>query len=261
MILQDALSAAAKELHHIDEANSIIYTLASESFSLSKEEIWAHPDREITQDQYSAFFQLVIRAKSGEPLSYLLQKKEFYGRNFFVTQDTLIPRPETECLVDKLIKFFSRHSIPHPTLVDVGTGSGNIAVTLALEIPHSNVMAVDVSSKALKVAKRNADYYKVRNITFLTGSLLAPLQGHTPPNSIHAIAANLPYISDDEYDHLPDNVKHFEPEIALRSGSDPDVLNRLLLDQASHWLRPEGIVVYETTNGRIETQHFPKVNL
>lgn len=251
MTIQQALTFAHDELSEIDDAISLSYLLLSHCLSSSKEALWQFPNTLITPAQFDRFQALVHRAKNHEPLAYLTGMKEFYGRNFIVTQDTLIPRSDTELLIDKLLTFLSNYQINQPKLVDVGTGSGNIAITLALEVPQATVYAIDVSPKALKVAQRNAQQLNADNIIWLRGSLLEPLEGTGLEGLIDAIAANLPYVSDAEYEALPLNVKNFEPELALRSGTDADRLNDLLFQQSNKWLRTDGLLVYETTNGRI----------
>ena len=254
MTIREALAFAHSHLEQIEDSSLIIYSLLSFTIKLSKEYIWGHPDTLITQKQFDLFLTYIDRAAKDEPLAYIIGEKEFYNLPFFVTQDTLIPRPESERIIDLAQDFLkSRPSLINhsPTIIDVGTGSGCLAITLATLFPQARVYAIDISSKALDVAKRNAARHQVSNVTFLQGSLLEPLQAVLPGLKMDLVIANLPYISDVEFDLLPANVSLYEPELALRSGNDPDVLNRELIQQLPNWLAPQGRLIYETTNGHL----------
>lgn len=254
MTIREALSSAEKRLGSVEDSNLIIYSLLSFTLRLPKERIWSHPDTLITQKQFNLFLTYIDRAAKHEPLAYIIGEKEFYNLPFFVTQDTLIPRPESEKIIDISLNFFYQSSNlmnPTPTIIDVGTGSGCLAITLATLLPQSRVYAIDISSKALEMARYNAARHDASNVTFLQGSLLEPLWDVSPNLKVDLIMANLPYISDAEFELLPNNVKLYEPELALRSGIDPDVLNRELIQQSRRWLAQPGKLVYETTNGRI----------
>ena len=254
MTIREALSSVEKRLGSVQDSSLIIYSLLSFTLNLPKERIWSHPDTLITQKQFDLFLTYIDRAAKHEPLAYIIGEKEFYNLPFFVTQDTLIPRSESENIIDLAQDFLnSRPSLLNhsPAIIDVGTGSGCLAITLATLFPQARVYAIDISSKALDVAKRNAARHQVSNVTFLQGSLLEPLQAVLPGLKMDLVIANLPYISDVEFDLLPANVRLYEPELALRSGNDPDVLNRELIQQLPNWLAPQGRLIYETTNGHL----------
>lgn len=255
MTTNDCLITASQKLESIDSGNFISNRLLSEVIGKPLEYIYAHPEAQVPESDYQRYMAFVNRAARHEPLAYLLGYKEFYGRRFEVTPDTLIPRPETEGLVGAALRHceeLSEVAISSPTIVDVGSGSGAIGLTLAKELPHSTVYATDVSEKALDVARNNARLLDVSNVVFMQGSLLEPLAGCLEPNSVAVVVANLPYISNSEYDALPPEVRDYEPALALRSESDdPDALNTLLVEQSNHWLKTDGLLLYETTNGRL----------
>ena len=216
--------------------------------------VYAHPEYVVDGTFRGIFNDGITRLVTGEPLAYVLGYKDFYHHRFLVTPAVLIPRPETEGLIELVRQHMSTHFGElqnKAVIVDVGTGSGCIALSLALLYPHAKVYAIDVSRDALKVARLNAQGLSVHNITFLHGSLLGPLDGLLEPHSVDVIVANLPYISDEEYDQLPKNIRDFEPALALRSGIDPDTLNNRLLKQAKVWMKSQGLLVYESTNGKI----------
>ncbi|MFC4558091.1 peptide chain release factor N(5)-glutamine methyltransferase [Virgibacillus kekensis] len=146
-------------------------------------------------------------AETGIPIQHLIGYEYFYGRKFRVNEHTLIPRPETEELVQQVIK--SAPATPH-TIIDIGTGSGIIAITLALEIPHATVYASDISDHALTIARRNAESLNA-NVQFRQGDFLKPFHGE----KADIIVSNPPYISRSEEKELSDTVKDFDPELAL----------------------------------------------
>lgn len=180
----------------------------------------AHRERILTEDQAARYDALVSRREKGEPVAYLLGQRAFYGRDFRVTPAVLIPRPETEHLLERAL------AIGAATAVDCGTGSGALAVTFAANRPSSHVYATDLSLEALAVAQQNAGLNHVA-VEFLHGDLLDPL--------IHAgicvdlVMANLPYIASDELADLM--VSRHEPRLALDGGADGLDLIRRLLDQ------------------------------
>lgn len=253
MTISQSLNISQQKLNNLESSNLIATRLLAHILHQPVTFIHAHPEFELDDNQVVVFEKLVDRAATNEPLAYLLGYADFFAHRFEVNQHTLIPRPETEQLVELALKYIQNLQLQtgNLQLIDVGTGSGCITISLALALPQATIYATDVSVEALKVAKANATRLSVTNVVFLTGSLLEPLQGRTEPKSMDIIVANLPYISDSEFQQLPANVRDFEPELALRSGSDPDVLNRQLVEQAQTWLKPGGLLAYETTNGQI----------
>ena len=153
-------------------------------------------------------------------MQYIIGSSEFYGRKFFVNQDVLIPRPETEKLIDVSIDILSKKE--NPIILDVGTGSGCIGVTIALEIPFSSVIAIDISNSALSIAKKNADTYGLKNIQFINLDILSQDINHTAD----LLISNPPYISQEEIPGLMIDVKNFEPMVALTYNSAGLEFNR-----------------------------------
>jgi release factor glutamine methyltransferase len=172
----------------------------------SKEFLFLNPDFTLSQEQTVLLTDLVNRRKYGEPLAYLTGSKNFYGRNFKVTKDTLIPRPETEELINLVLKL--NQNKPLKTILDVGTGSGCIAITLANELPEASIFASDISKEALEIAKENAKTHNAK-ITFFESDLLKNIQGH-----FDLIIANLPYVPEDVYRQNFEQLKS-EPKLAL----------------------------------------------
>ena len=198
----------------------------------------AHGDRNLTPSQEQAYHDLLARAASREPIPYLTGTAPFFDFDLTVNPSVLIPRPETEELVGHAVAWAgSRAGL---TIVDVGTGSGSIAIALARNLPPSTLVATDISFSALQVACFNAEKHAKQPIHFLQGDLLSPLAG-----MFDLIIANLPYIADAEWTQVDDGVKLYEPSVALSGGSDGLDLLRELLDQAALKLCPGGAIFLE----------------
>jgi release factor glutamine methyltransferase len=199
----------------------------------------AHPEVELIATQQNLFESLVKRREAGEPIAYLLGEKEFYGRMFSVSPAVLIPRPETEILVDWVREKFSAQSTME--ILDLGSGSGALAITLAAEYPHSKVMAVDISPEALDVARSNAQglLNAPGQVKFLQGSWFAPLSGR-----FDLIVSNPPYVASHDH-HLTQGDVRFEPTTALVGGQDglQDLIQ--VIGGASAYLKPGGWLMVE----------------
>jgi release factor glutamine methyltransferase len=198
-----------------------------------------HREEDLRDIDAARYLDLLARAAAGEPLAQLTGEREFYGLAFTVTPDVLIPRPETEAVVDTVLEWLDKRTIAHPHLVDVGTGSGAIAVTLALKVPKARVTAVEISPAAMDIARRNAERHGVADrMNFVIGDLLTGLAG-----PFDVVAANLPYINCEELTAL--EVGRWEPRVALDGGEDGLALVRRLLEQAPPWLADDGLLVLE----------------
>jgi release factor glutamine methyltransferase len=195
----------------------------------------------MSSEQSRAFFALVKRRINHEPTAYITGNKEFYGLDFYVSSSVLIPRPETEMLVEKAIEVSNELFTGSCLVADVGTGCGAIAIALAVNIAHARIYAVDVSSAALEIASKNCHSHGVADrITLIQGNLLEPL-----PEPVHIIAANLPYVRDSELAELSNEISKYEPALALKGGPDGLVSIEELVSQAGRNLLPGGVVLLE----------------
>ena len=182
----------------------------------------AHPEHPLTDEQQAQYAALVARRAAGEPLPYILGRRAFYDREFIVAPGVLIPRPETELLLEQALAYVQAK--PAARVVDVGTGSGALAVTLAALSPQAQVCATDISSAALEIARRNAALHNAQ-VAFYEGDLLRPLIEHG--RQVEVVMANLPYIARSDLAGL--EVSRHEPLLALDGGADGlDVIRRLL---------------------------------
>jgi release factor glutamine methyltransferase len=189
--------------------------------------------------------RLIARRAKREPVAYIRGVQEFWGREFIVGPAVLIPRPETELVVERAAPFLERH--PDATVVDVGTGSGCLAVTLAVEHPAATVYAVDISSDALSVARANAQRHGAGRVQFIHGSLLS---GVAPP--VDLIVANPPYVAERDTAGLSREVRDYEPAVALFGGADGWRHIRTLLREIPRVLTPDGLVLMELGYGQLE---------
>lgn len=216
---------------------------------LPRARLLASLDAPLTQSQIDSADQAFSRLRAGEPLPYILGHWEFYGLDFHVAPDVLIPRPETELLAEKAIKWLSAAHPSKRSVVDIGTGSGIIAITIARNIPNANILATDISPEALKVAKRNAEKFHVHDrIEFIECDLLPELKVEGRKSQVRLstfdlICANLPYIPTQTLRSLP--IFGHEPTLALDGGEDGLDIYRRLLDIAPAWLAPGGMILLE----------------
>lgn len=198
----------------------------------------AHHDQHLTAEQETSYRQLLARARQHEPIPYLTGAAPFFDFELEVNPAVLIPRPETEQLVETAVKWARTHQATR--LADIGTGSGAIAIALARQLPGVAVTAVDISAAALAVARRNADRLAPGRIHFSQADLLTPLAP-----GLDIVVANLPYVTDGEWTALADGVKWYEPALALKGGPDGLDLIRRLFAQAGPKLAPGGAIFLE----------------
>ncbi len=246
--ISQAVTAAAELLRAsgVEDARLSAEALLAHVLGEGRIYLIAHADESLSVGQDAAYTSLIARRAVGEPVAYLTGHRGWYDLDLRVTPAVLVPRPETEGLLERALAWSERHAAP--AAVDVGTGSGALAIALARALPHARVYAIDVSSAALAVAQENrariADGAGTDRpepvVTFLQGDLLAPL-----PEPVNLIVANLPYIGEQEYEDLARDARLFEPRLALVGGAGGHELTVRLLAAAPHYLRPGGALYAE----------------
>lgn len=235
MTLAQWLLNAEKRLAHVlkdkEIAHQDAYWIASKALNHDRAWLVAHGDTRPTRSQSWKLNRLLRRRLRDEPLAYLLNSAPFFGRDFFVDKRVLIPRPETEDLVEIALRRLEH--MHRPTVVDMGTGSGAIAISIKLEHPLANVVASDISLRALSVAKKNAKSLGA-NVHFAKGKLVHPtVIDHIANKHPLVILANLPYLPHADKRKMPKSVTAYEPRLALFAPNDGRSLNEELLVQAS----------------------------
>ncbi len=213
--------------------------------------LYAHPESLVDSAQLEKFDSLIKKRAAGTPTQYLTGHQEFWGMDFEVTPDVLIPRPETEHLIEVAVARIGESRRNNPLrIADVGTGSGCIAVALAKEFPNANIFATDISSAALKIAKRNAVRHNFADrITFRECNLLEAIPQQPPLN---IIVSNPPYVARKDAATLPIDVREHEPELALFAGEDGMEIYPRLIAQAKTHLAQGGLLVLELGAGLFE---------
>ncbi len=232
------------EQYKSDSAQLDVQQILAHAMGRSRSWLLAHLDAPLTPPQLDTAREAFAQLQAGTPLPYILGHWEFFGFDLDVTPDVLIPRPETELLVEKAIAWL-QSSPQRRTVADIGTGSGAIAVAIAMHVPHARILATDISFPALKVAKRNAQKFHVHHkMDFLQCDLLPQhIEPLPPPSRFNLICANLPYIPTAALHGLA--VYGREPTLALNGGADGLDLYRRLLHIAPDWLAPGGMMLLE----------------
>jgi release factor glutamine methyltransferase len=258
-LAKQKLSAAG-----IEDASLEAEFLLCHVLGISKAQLYSQAERVLHSAEIGRLRHLILRRLHHEPMAYILGCCEFYGIDFYVNQDALIPRPETELLVEETIELARRNSTSGTqlTIADIGTGSGAVAVSLAVALPQAEIYATDISPSALLVAKRNCHRHKVDGrITLLCGDLLEPL-----PKPVGIVVANLPYVRNGDLKTLSQEIIGFEPMTALAGGEDGLANIRRLLCQLPGKVHPRGCLLLEVGQGQdravrsLVNSHFPQAN-
>jgi len=244
MTLKQALERAREIFiaHGIEEAHLECQLLLRRALGISQVQLYLGLDRELGSEKEEGFWHLVERRLSGEPIAYIRGHREFYGLDFSVEPGVLIPRPESELLVEQSIKLARNGAVS--AVAEIGTGCGAIAVSLALNLPQAKIYATDISASALKIARLNCEKHGVADrVCLLRGDMLQPL-----PELVDLIVANLPYVREAELPQV--DSAGFEPLLALNGGVDGLDKIRQLCQQAGDRLRPCGSLLLEIGQGQ-----------
>ncbi|MGI2327741.1 peptide chain release factor N(5)-glutamine methyltransferase [Planococcus sp. YIM B11945] len=244
----EALNGASSFLKENGREEAVARILLQHELGMSHAGLLASMRDEISEDMYERFWNKILKHAAGTPVQHLTGVEEFYGRTFHVNENVLIPRPETEELIEETLQLIKRYiTSPTPSIADIGTGSGIIAATMKCEMPKAIVTATDISPDALKVAKENTQRLGA-DIAFKQGDLAEPLYDQT----WDVILSNPPYIAHSEAPELADSVRDFEPHLALFAENEGLALYEKLAQQLPDLLKKPGIIGLEIghTQGR-----------
>jgi release factor glutamine methyltransferase len=245
--LQKILNSIADHLKKggVDSPRLSAELLLSYVLGMKRIELYARADTPISKQQIQHLDELTKRAGQHEPIAYLTGKTEFYSLALNVTRDCMIPRPETELLVERAIEFL-RTSSGTQWVCDLCTGSGCIAVAIAKNCPAARIIATDISADALNIAAQNVEAYHLdEQIKLLSGDLFEPVKVISGGQQFDLIVCNPPYVSAAEYEALPKTVRDYEPRLALFAGSDGLDICRRIITEAGDFLKPEGALMLE----------------
>jgi release factor glutamine methyltransferase len=244
LTVKQTLSRAREILtsSNIEDSNLEAEILLRHALQIDRVRLYQEFDREISPEENKEFWSLIERRLNSEPTAYITGHRQFYGLDFYVDSSVLIPRPESELLVEKALYLIQNHEFL--TIADIGTGCGAIAISLALSLPKVKIYATDLSTVALEVALINCQKHGVADrICLLHGDLLDTL-----PEPVDLIIANLPYVSESELPRV--NTYNFEPSLALNGGTDGLEQIRRLCTQLDEKLRPKGCLLLEIGQGQ-----------
>jgi release factor glutamine methyltransferase len=216
---------------------------------MGEAEFLASPDKELSPKAVNAFFRLIDKRLSGVPLAHITGKKEFWSMSLKIRPGVFIPRPETELLVEKVLELSTRE---HETIVDIGTGSGNVAIALARELPNASIIATEICGRTLRVAEINAENIVPGRIIFLRGSLFSALKNQSLEEKCDFIVSNPPYVSAADWEILPSEVKDHEPRRALVGGKTGLEFLRRLIRGSLSYLKPGAFLLSEIGQGQDE---------
>lgn len=232
------------EKHKIAQPRLDAEVLLAHLLQMERIQLYVNYDLPLKEDELVKYRELVKKRARRVPVAYLIGGREFMSLDFHVNSDVLIPRPETELLVEEIIKYCDDIGIDKPNIVDLGTGSGVIAVSLGYYLKEARVLGIDISSKALKIARKNIEKYQLsERIKVLEGDLLQPLISMNK-NNVDIIVSNPPYISSGDLGHLAPEVR-VEPQLALDGGADGLNYYRKIIEQAPLILKKDGLLAIE----------------
>lgn len=252
--IAQAITEGARRLRasFIEEERRTAGLLLCHVLQIDRTHLLTNAEKQIDEPSYHRYVELVERRATGEPLQYITGHQEFYGLDFIVTPAVLIPRPETEFLVERVVEIAKEFSAEPLLIAEVGTGSGCVAVAVAVHVPQARVIATDISDAAIEVARRNAQRHGVIDrVEFLVGDLLKPLAERGLQGAINILASNPPYV-EEESKLIQREVRDWEPHRALFGGAGGLEFHRRLLTDGFEYAKRDGYLTFEIGYGQFD---------
>ena len=248
MVIKDLLLEGIKELNNKENINAQLEVrlILAHILKVDKSYLYGHTDIEVSLEDVDRFKSLVEMRRKGRPIAYILNEKEFMGVDLYVEEGVLIPRGDTEIIVEYVIDYINNTFGDSPfNLLDIGIGSGAISLVLAKTFPNARVIGLDLFEKPLKVAGKNKINLGLKNVDFIKSDLFSSLNKEEFYNYFDIIVSNPPYIPEGDIEDLEDDVKAFEPKEALSGGQDGLDFYRKISKEARVFLKDHGLLVYE----------------
>jgi release factor glutamine methyltransferase len=236
--ITELLLQAEQSINCSDSALLDAEILFCDVMQFDRSRIYSHPEQIVPDDKSALFQSLIEQRQQGHPIAHLTGKKEFWSLELAINKDTLIPRPETELLVETALQMIPDDAVFN--ILDLGTGSGAIAIAIASERPDCKIVATDINKNALTMAKKNAETHQIENIQFY----LSDWYQNIPLRSFDLIVSNPPYIKQDD-EHLSQGDVRFEPELALVAGADGMQAINIILENAKNYLTSDACLLLE----------------
>lgn len=241
-------------LHKVPDSYVDAEYLLAYVLGCRRKDLLVHPEKGLSNEEMDRFRDLIERRGRREPVQYITGEVEFRGLLFRVNGDVLIPRPETEILVEGAVNSLKERDINGATVLDLCAGSGCIAVSIAKELPYSSVYAVDISAGAIEIARENAKRHGVEDrIIFLVGDLFEPVEPLDLEGKIALIVSNPPYVSKKEMEGLQPEIKEYEPLHALYGGEDGLDFYKRIIHESPFYLSPGGLIIMEIGYGQADS--------
>ncbi|MBD3415371.1 MAG: peptide chain release factor N(5)-glutamine methyltransferase [Candidatus Aminicenantes bacterium] len=249
MTLRELYREGTSLLTWVDEPVLEARVILLKAADISEKTLFLDPDLTVTDEVKDTYFQMLKKRQNHMPLAYITGTQEFWSMLFAVRKGVLIPRPETEGLVEKVTALCPQKN---QIIIDVGTGCGNIALSAAKECADSQVVGIDISKQAVDCAQTNASYHKMANVCFIQGDLFEPMDSAGLIKTCGFIVSNPPYVSEQEWLSLDPQIRDHEPKQALVSGERGYEFIRRLVCEAPNYLKPGGHLLFEIGQGQEE---------
>jgi release factor glutamine methyltransferase len=248
VVINELLKIGVDELKDIEFAHPQLEArlILSKLLNKDKSYIYAYGDKEISNEIKDKYFEILKLRSQGHPFQYIVKEKEFMGLDFYVEEGVLIPRPDTEILVEYVIEYVKqRYNNKSIRGLELGIGSGAISLSVANYCSNAYIYGVDIEDAPIKVSNINKEKFNLSNVSFLKGDMFEALKGLNLENSFDVIMSNPPYIPSKEIEKLQIEVKTYEPRIALDGGEDGLKFYRIISSEAGNYLVEGGLLIYE----------------